>query len=107
EVKVYSSESSKPVLVEKPIGLVDSLVQSVLNMADLFQNSEFVLLYLEDKLQELYTKSETMNQVKSQSKEISDEKLMQLIDINDADDLDFLRQIQSAITIPSMFYPNH
>ncbi|CAF0972048.1 unnamed protein product [Brachionus calyciflorus] len=103
EVKVYSSESSKPFLVEKPIGLVDSLVQSVLSMIDLFQNSEFVLLHLEDKLQEFYTKSLAMSQIKSQSQEISDEKLMKLIDINDVSDLEFLRQIHSAVKIPDFF----
>ena len=41
-MKVYSSENQEPLLVESSIGLVDSMVQSVLNMIKLFKNSEFV-----------------------------------------------------------------
>jgi hypothetical protein len=42
EVKVHSSEQAKEPEKEKPIGLVDSMIESVLNMIKLFQNSEFV-----------------------------------------------------------------
>ena len=79
DVRVYSSESSQPTR-EKAIPLVDSLVQSVLDMIKLFQNSEFVLLHLEDKLQELYTKAITLNQLKSQSSQIDDASLINLME---------------------------
>ena len=46
EIKVYSSDLTKPIVKEKPIGMVDMLVKSILNMIKLFQNSEFVNLIL-------------------------------------------------------------
>jgi len=42
DIKVYSSESQSQPIKEKSIPLIDSLVQSVLDMIKLFQNSEFV-----------------------------------------------------------------
>ena len=47
DIKVYSSESQSQPIKEKAIPLIDSLVQSVLDMIKLFQNSEFVnILFL-------------------------------------------------------------
>lgn len=42
DIKMYSSESQKPIIIDKSINLIDSLVKSVLNMFKLFDNSEFV-----------------------------------------------------------------
>ena len=39
-----------------------------------------VLLHLEDKLQELYTKALTLNQLKSQSSQIDDNSLIQIME---------------------------
>ena len=103
EIKVFSSDVSKPVIKEKPVPIIDNLLQSILNMIKLFQNSEFVLLHLEDKLQELYTKSITLNQLKSQSHQIEDSTLMQLMEIDDPLDLDFLKRVLSAVKIPNLF----
>jgi len=42
DIKVYSSKSQSQPIKEKSIPLIDSFVQSVLDMIKLFQNSEFV-----------------------------------------------------------------
>jgi len=79
DVRVYSSEDDKhdrfPIR-EKPVDLVDSMLVSVLNMIRLFKGSEFVLLHLEDKLQELYNKAMTLKALKSQSNSCVDEDLI-------------------------------
>jgi len=70
DVRVYSSEDEAGARVparEKAVGLVDSMLASVLNMIRLFRSSEFVLLHLEDKLQELYNKAITLKALKSQA----------------------------------------
>ena len=73
DIRVYSSEQTGPSSssvsccfsrVDRAIHMVDDLVESVLNMIKLFQNSEFVLLHLEDKLQEFYSKAMTLSQLK-------------------------------------------
>lgn len=103
DVKVYSSEHACMPVKEKPVHLVDSMLTSVLNMIKLFKSSEFVLLHLEDKLQEFYNKAITLNQLKSQSSSIGNDMLIQLMELNDDADLDFLNRILQAVDIPEIF----
>ena len=78
DIMVYSSENTEYHQVENSIKMVDDMVKSALNMIKLFQNSEFVLLHLEDLLQEFYIKSITLNQLMSS---YSDEKtIMELME---------------------------
>jgi len=104
-VKVYSSEDdprSQPV-PEKPVNLVDTMLASVLNMVQIFKSSEFVLLHLEDRLQEFYNKAITLKQLKSQACHIGNDQLIELMDLKDAADLDFLDKIIQAVDIPNLF----
>jgi acylphosphatase len=99
EVKVYSSECTEPMLVDKSIGLVEQMLQSALNMIKLFKNSQFTLLHLEDKLQELYSKSVTFNELKSRLVEQTDstQSLISLLELTDLNDLEFLKRILTAV----------
>lgn len=57
---------------------------------------------MEDKLQELYTKAITLNQLKSQSSQIDDNTLLNLMELNDSADLDFLNRILTAVYLPKL-----
>lgn len=80
DVKVYSSETPVPETCDKSIPLIDSMLSSVLNMVKLFKSSEFVLLHMEDKLQELYNKALALNQLKSQSNFIDNDLLIHFME---------------------------
>ena len=80
DVKVYSSNCERLPVNEKPVTLIDTMMKSVLNMIKLFKSSEFVLLHVEDKLQEFYNKAMTLNQLKSQSNLVDNQLLIQLME---------------------------
>ena len=68
--------------VEQPSPLVDELLASVANMCQLFPNSEFVLLHVEDQLHELCNKAMALDQLRaatSQHTHLDDTTLMSLI----------------------------
>jgi hypothetical protein len=108
EVKVYTSESIQEPNVECSLELVDSLLKSVFDLCHLFDNSpEFILLHLEDKLQEFYTKSMTVKQLLNRNEtQLSpsppSHEIMQLLNIKTDNDLDFLNRIHKAVTLPTI-----
>lgn len=67
KVNVYSSEYKEP-KIETNIDLIDSLLNSVISLNETLTNGDFVLLHLEDKLQELYVQSIALNNIKNQHK---------------------------------------
>jgi hypothetical protein len=105
EVKVFSSEQTTPPVPEKSLGLVDSLLESVIEMTRCLNcsspsqpnNAEFVLLHIEDRLQEFFTKAVSLNQLKNkQTTQLDDATIIKLIDIQDERDLEFLNRILSV-----------
>lgn len=102
DVKVYSSNCERLPVNEKPVTLIDTMMKSVLNMIKLFKSSEFVLLHVEDKLQEFYNKAMTLNQLKSQSNLVDNQLLIQLMELDDTADLEFLNKIIQAVDIPNL-----
>jgi hypothetical protein len=78
QVKLYSSEYEEPKL-ETSINLVDSLLNSVTSLNEVLPNGDFVLLHLEDKLQELYVQSISLNNIKNQHKLLDKFTIMEIL----------------------------
>ena len=78
DVTVYSSNDNIDTVPirERPVPLVNDMVTSIINMTKLFRSSEFVLLHLEDKLQEFFLKANTLKELKNQLNLVNEQEML-------------------------------
>ncbi|XP_077999462.1 folliculin-interacting protein 1-like isoform X2 [Glandiceps talaboti] len=92
KVELLSSQMSKPVTPEKSKDseissstIVHDILKSVSNLWDLKMSSEFCVMHLEDKLQEIYFKSKALAEYLRVNRNASAKELLSILDVNPND----------------------